>query len=227
MSLQFVPVASFASSILSTKDYPSLVIAALQLVELLLIKLPMEYKPAFRREGVLHELDTLAARALLSSKSKDKEKDKDKDKDKDASENVTPSDGPVAINAFPPSAIVAMPGYKKSSLAMEPDDAITLRARVIKFKHLSAEETDEGDDLSKTLHRLVSSITMKETAEKDLMPTLVELASLFASPHTSVSSFELLQSGVVDGLLHFITDTDRTGTSICSPVGPSTHYYSQ
>lgn len=204
---QFVPVASFASSILSAKDYPSLVISALQLVELLLIKLPMEYKPAFRREGVLHELESLSTRTLISSKSKDK----DKDKDKDAPENVTPPDPIAMINAFPPSALVPIPGYKKSSLAMEPDDAITLRARVIKFKHLSGEESAEGDDLSKTLQRLVKCITTNDTLEKDLTPALVELASLFASPHTSVSSFELLQSGVVDGLLHFITDTERAG----------------
>ncbi|KAI0686676.1 hypothetical protein BC835DRAFT_1287769 [Cytidiella melzeri] len=201
----FVPVASFASSILSAKDYPSLVIAALQLVELLLNKLPLEYKPAFRREGVVHELETLSTRTLVASKSKEK------DKEKDGPENVTPLEGALPPNVPPPHAIVPIPGYKKlSSLAMEPDDAITLRARVIKFKHLTSEDPDESDDLSKTLHRLVTSISTKDVAEQDLMPALVELASLFASPHTSVSSFELLQSGVVDGLLHFITDSDRT-----------------
>ncbi len=35
------------------------------------------------------------------------------------------------------------------------------------------------------------------------------MAALFGAPHSSVSSFELLQSGVVDGLLQFATDTER------------------
>ncbi|KAI0091468.1 hypothetical protein BDY19DRAFT_983799 [Irpex rosettiformis] len=201
----FVPVASFASSILSAKDYPSLVIAALQLIELLLIKLPSEYKPAFRREGVVHELETLAARTLTSLKNKDK------DKDRDGPETVASLESALPPSVLPPGSAIPIPGYKKlSSLSLDPDDAITLRARVIKFKHLSGEDANESDDLSKTLQRIVASIAVKETAEQDVMPALVELASLFASPNTSVSSFELLQSGVVEGLLQFLTDSDRT-----------------
>ena len=201
-------MASFASSILSAKDYPSLVIAALQLIELLLIKLPVEYKPAFRREGVIHDLEALATRSLASSKSKEK----DKEKEKDGSESAAAPESAVPPSILPPGSAIPIPGYKKlSSLSLDPDDAITLRARVIKFKHLSGDDANESDDLSKTLQRIVASIAVKETAEQDLMPALVELASLFASTNTSVSSFELLQSGVVEGLLQFITDSDRAG----------------
>lgn len=205
----FVPVASFASSILSSKDSPSLVIGALQLVELLLIKLPAEYKPAFKREGVFHEIEALAARTLNSSKSKEKEKEKDKDKD--ASEGASPAD--AGTPAYVPSvaSLAFAPGYKKlSSLAIDPDDAITIRARVIKFKYLSGDDAEADDDLAAQLGRLVARLGLKDAEEKDLIPALVELASLFASPHTSVSSFELLQSGVVDGLLAFISDSDRS-----------------
>ncbi|KIP04525.1 hypothetical protein PHLGIDRAFT_191474 [Phlebiopsis gigantea 11061_1 CR5-6] len=204
----FVPVASFASSILSSKDSPSLVIGALQLVELLLTKVPVEYKPAFRREGVFHEIEALAGRTLSSSKSKEKEKDKDKDKDKETPD-VAPAE---VINAGYPNiaSLAFVPGYKKiSSLAIDPDDAITIRARVTKFKFLSGDDTDTSDSLSASLARLVAHLANKDAQEKDLMPSLVELASLFASAHTSVSSFELLQSGVVDGLLEFISDTER------------------
>ena len=199
-------MASFASSILSSKDSPSLVIGALQLVELLLNKVPTEYKPAFRREGVFHEIEALATRSLASSKSKEKEKDKD------TSENPPPPEI-ISATAIPSVTSLAFaPGYKKSSsLAVDPDDAITVRTRVIKFKYLSNDEMDESDDLSASLARLVARLTDKDAQEKDLMPSLVELASLFASPHSSVSSFELLQSGVVDGLLQFISDTERTG----------------
>ena len=196
---QFVPVASFAASILSSKDHPSLVISALQLVDLLLGKLPQLYKPTFRREGVFHEIDSLAARALSqSSKSKDKDSPSAPD-----SGNVTPAP------AIHPSTI---PGYRKlSSLSLEPEDAITLRARVIQFRYLKVEEEKDDDDSFGTLQRLHERIALPNTNEKELSEALRELADLFASPHTSVSSFELMQSGVVDGLLKLLTDQGRTG----------------
>ncbi|KAI0924248.1 hypothetical protein AcW2_005179 [Taiwanofungus camphoratus] len=200
----FVPVASFASSILSSKDHPTLVIGALQLVELLLNKVPAEYKPVFRREGVFHEIETLASRNITSSKSKEK----DKDKDSDASSPAEP-----AIPAHVPiSAALAatIPGFKKlSSLALDPDDAITLRARVIRFKYLTGDDEADSDDVFATLRRLVEHISDQSASEKDLNTALSELAGLFASPHTSVSSFELLQSGVVDGLLQLVTGEER------------------
>ena len=50
-----------------------------------------------------------------------------------------------------------------------------------------------------------------------LSRALNDLAELFASPHTSVSSFELLQSGLVDGLLQFMTDAEQgAGEFFCA-----------
>ncbi|KAH9924830.1 hypothetical protein B0H21DRAFT_781413 [Amylocystis lapponica] len=204
----FVPVASFASSILSSKDHPTLVIGALQLVELLLSKVAAEYKPVFRREGVFHEIETLAARIVTSLKSKDK----DKDKDKDVSDVPSPAESATPTRVPISAALAAsIPGYKKlSSLSLEPDDAITLRARVIKFKYLSGEDGADSDDVFETLRRLVERIGDRSANEKELVSALGEVAGLFASPHTSVSSFELLQSGLVDGMLAFMTDEERS-----------------
>ncbi|TCD69149.1 Ubiquitin fusion degradation protein 4 [Steccherinum ochraceum] len=201
----FVPVASFASSIISSKDHPTLIIGAQQLVELLLSKVPSEYKPAFRREGVFHEIEILSSRTLASSKSKDKDKNKE-------TPDATATPEPAAPTYMPISSALAatMPGYKKlSSLSLDPDDAITLRARVIKFKFLSDSDQTGSDDLFAALSRLVSGLSEINASDKDLLSSLVELAGLFSSSDTSVSSFELLQSGVVDGLLHFLTDSER------------------
>lgn len=201
-TVQYVPVASFASSILSSKDHPTLVIGALQLVDLLLSKVATEYRPAFRREGVFHEMETLASRPVAS---------KSKDKDKEATDAPSPTES----GNQPPLAPVAgtvIPGFKKlTSLSIEPDDAITLRARVIRFKHLSSNEQAEGDNVFDTLRRLVERISAQNITEQAASDALRELADLFASAHTSVSSFELLQSGVVDGLLQFATDQGRSG----------------
>ncbi|KAG6890023.1 hypothetical protein C0992_003368 [Termitomyces sp. T32_za158] len=200
--LTFVPVASFASSILSSKDHPSLVIGALQLVDLLLTKVPALYKPSFRREGVFHEVEMIAARPVTSSKSKTKEKEKDSSEPSAESGSVSPA---------PQISVNLISGLKKlSSLSLEPEDAITLRSKVIQFKHLSNDISNDEDGAFATLRIVVDRISSEQATEKELYDALQELAELFASPHTSVSSFELLQSGVVEGLLQFATDQTRT-----------------
>ncbi|KDQ61362.1 hypothetical protein JAAARDRAFT_30788 [Jaapia argillacea MUCL 33604] len=208
-----VPVASFASSILSSKDHPTLVIGALQLVEMLLNKLPGDYKPAFRREGVFHEVEAIASRNLAPPvKSKEKDKEKDKDKDGQMSDAPSPAESALPPPPLPiPAALAAsIPGYKKlSSLSLDPEDAITLRSRVIRFKHLSANVDEDGDNALTVLRRLVSRISTQDGTEAEYASGLRELADLFASMNTSVSSFELLQSGVVDGLLDFATKEDH------------------
>lgn len=191
-----MPVASFASSILSSKDHPTLVIGALQLVDMLLFKLPLLYKPAFRREGVFHEIELLSERALTTAKTKDKEKD--------GSEST--EEGVASI--LPPVS-----NYKKtSSTLLDPEDASALRAKVIQFKYLSDKEAPGQDGAFQALCSLVDKISSSHSSDKDYSEALWELAELFASPHASVSSFELLKSGVVDGLLQFATDENRAGT---------------
>jgi E3 ubiquitin-protein ligase TRIP12 len=205
--LMFVPVASFASSILSSRDHPTLVIGALQLVDLLLSKVPSLYKPTFRREGVFYEIEALAARDLASSKIKEKEKS-EKDKDKESSDAGTPDVATPSGSSS--SSAPTIPGYKKlSSLALDPEDAITLRARIIKFRYLSGDDQAESSNTLKGLQSLVERISSSNASEQELTKALWDLTALFASPHTSVSSFELLQSGLVDGLLKFATDTER------------------
>lgn len=168
--------------------------------------MPSEYKPTFRREGVFHEVEALAAREIASYKSKDK--------DKDSSEAPSPGDSGSAPAQTPVPAPPAptIPGFKKlTSLSLEPEDAITLRARVIRFKHLTGSEEEGGDNAFEKLRALVERLAASNATEKSMTDALKELADLFASPHTSVSSFELLQSGVVDALLRFATDDARKG----------------
>ncbi|KAG6821487.1 hypothetical protein H0H93_010211 [Arthromyces matolae] len=198
--LTFVPVASFASSILSSKDHPSLVLGALQLVDLLLAKIPTLYKPSFRREGVFHEIEALASRTITSSKSKSKDKDK---------ESETPPDS-GSISPPPPASTSTSGPKKLSSLSLEPEDAITLRSRVIQFKYLSSDTSNDEANAFATLRLIVDRFSSLTATDKELYSALRELAELFASPHTSVSSFELVQSGVVEGLLQFATDSNRT-----------------
>lgn len=65
---QTVPLASLLGSIMSSRDNPALTLGALQLIELLIFKLPDIYKAGFRREGVMFEVDALAADDLTTGK---------------------------------------------------------------------------------------------------------------------------------------------------------------
>jgi E3 ubiquitin-protein ligase TRIP12 len=176
-------------------------LGALQLVEILLSKVPTEYAPAFRREGVFHEVEGLASRTFVTKPKEDVKNDES-----------TPE--PMATPPPPVAAFAtSTPGYKKlASLALEPEDAITLRARVIRLRHLSGDEKAEHG-VYRILHQLVQQFSDKAGSEKSLSDALKELASLFSSPRSSLSSFELLQSGLVDSLLALATDEDRSGMS--------------
>ena len=148
---QSIPVASFSSSILSSKDHPTLVISALQFVELLLSKIPEEYRPAFRREGVFHEVELLADHTLISSKKKSNSGDKGKDKD--LSNASLAHDLPPPPLPILPAVATGIPGYKKlSSLSLDPVDVVTLRARVICFRYLTGKESTDANDVFGMLH---------------------------------------------------------------------------
>ena len=183
----------------------------MQLVELLLAKVPEEYRPAFRREGVFHEVELLAERTLISSKKKgNSDKDKDKDLSDASSAPDLPPPPPISVS---PAIAAGIPGFKKlSSLSLDPEDAVTLRGRVIRIRYLTGKESADADNVFATLRRLVDRISGASASEKEVSNALKELATLFTSVHTSVSSFELLQSGVIDGLLQFATDKSRNRT---------------
>jgi E3 ubiquitin-protein ligase TRIP12 len=175
----------------------------------LLQKLPAEYRPVLRREGVFHEIESLAARTLTSIKSKD-------------SDGTIVSD-PVNIPIHISSTI---PGYKKlHSLSLEPEDAITLRARVIRFKYSLGQEEGDEDNAFDELRRLVDRLASPDVGESAMISALRDIADHFTS-HSSVSSFELLQSGAVDGLLRFATNVTRsTGTNHCCVLSSSLIYF--
>ena len=167
-------------------------------------------------EGVFHEVELLADRTLISSK-------KAFNKDKDLSDASSAPDLPPPPIPVSPAVAAGIPGYKKlSSLSLDPEDAVTLRARVIRFRYLTGKESTDADNVFAMLRRLVERISDASSGEKEVGIALKELATLFTSAHTSVSSFELLQSGVIDGLLQFATDKTRSSKwSLIRFVRPS------
>ncbi|KAG8844977.1 Ubiquitin fusion degradation protein 4 [Serendipita sp. 411] len=192
-----VPVASFIGSILTSRDNPLLVANALQLVELLLVKSPSVFRTSLRKEGVLHEVSTISKMEL-----------KVKAKPPPSSEN-TPAGDNAAEGSNTNDAVSPSQGSssrKSSSIPSDPQDAFVLRSRLIKIKYLSSSSDAGGDAVFDSLNQMIAILTDKESTEDQVRETLKDVIKLFSSStNDSISSFELMKSGLVDGLLEFAT----------------------
>ncbi|KAF8605840.1 hypothetical protein BDV93DRAFT_469584 [Ceratobasidium sp. AG-I] len=246
--LKGVPVATFVGSILSSREYPTLTICALQLVELLLIKAPTVYKPALRREGVLHEIEVLTERPLTTKVKEVKtEEGSSRGKMEDlalarakleevrvkqeegvqvhvepkiGTSSPSPAPEPSSERDESPHAdrereerekerhVIPIPVKRSSNTVLDPQDAITLRAKVVRFKYMSGGEESTSDPVFERLKGLLATLRDSEAGEMELRDAVKGIAALFTGgAGASVSSYELLKSGLVDGLLHFTTDT--------------------
>ncbi|GAA5940144.1 hypothetical protein JCM10213_008342 [Rhodosporidiobolus nylandii] len=196
--LHNVPFAAFISAILSSKvDAQSapLMTNALQLVELLLVKMHDAYSYTFRREGVMHEIDRLASAELVSPAATGSK-----------SKRSSPSRLAAEASAAP----------RLSASEAQAQDAITLRARHLRDKYLAAdsEPSRRADAVLQRITALVKTLSAAVHAadekaikvEKEVGEALEEVAALFADEKNPLSSFEMIQSGLVDGLLAFATE---------------------
>ncbi|TIC56498.1 hypothetical protein E3Q05_01686 [Wallemia mellicola] len=253
--LRYIPMASFIGGILSSRENPNLVTGALQLVELLLNKLPGVYHSALRRQGVMYEIEVIATDKLNSEKD-EKEKpseptsplDKDEGPLGDPVSNLAralrvdlpPSEAPsgflnlgstgpasrlatyLAAGSAAASAAAgtASPASLDRASNVDPSDAAIARARTLKVIFSKLEEqngADTYDDAKVALAEIrdmVDKLKSSETSTVQIKETLQKLGNWFVR-EDSMSSFELLRSGLIEGLLEFITgDTESLPSSM-------------
>lgn len=231
-TLTNVPMASFLGSIISSKDNPTFVLHALQLVELLANKLPEVYLTSFHREGVVYEIESLAE-TDLSTKARDEERAREEAEEAAKLEDspTTPKTNTYQAHESPTrsssktnvgelSGVLAnlissqsSASHRiRSSSVVDPNDANILRARVIGAKRIFAVDDTQQNEASLVLEeltKLVRRLCQPEATEADLRETLREIAAQFSNVGQALSSFELLKSGLVDGLLEYV-DIDGT-----------------
>lgn len=209
-------MASFLAAILSSRDQGPLVTNALQLAELLLVKMPDAYQYFFRREGVMHEIEQVAAAALVSPP-----------KSKKSSPSRTPRNAAdLAANAGPSDLSRALEQHADPTAALTPaeaqaQDMITLRARHLRDDYGSADSEPALraraalDTIAELVTKLDAFAEPSGTGakfEKEVADVVEQVSKLFSDEKEPLSSFELLESGLVDGLLRFATET---GTPTC------------
>nr|XP_018262246.1 E3 ubiquitin-protein ligase TRIP12 [Kwoniella dejecticola CBS 10117]OBR84404.1 E3 ubiquitin-protein ligase TRIP12 [Kwoniella dejecticola CBS 10117] len=210
-TLRSVPMASFLCAIISSKDNPTFVQHALQLVELLATKLPEVYQASFLREGVVFEIDALAETEMAKEKAaKDAAAIKT---EPEAAEESAVATSRISLLGEPPSG----PSTPKraSSSYLDPSDANIVRARMLQAKKVFDIGGDHHQAASLVLNEIgnmVQKLCRGEATEAELRDTLREIASRFSNIDQALSSFEILKSGLVDGLLEFV-DIDGQVTS--------------
>ncbi|WVQ72803.1 hypothetical protein IAR50_002363 [Cryptococcus sp. DSM 104548] len=223
-TLRCVPMASFLCAIISSKDNDTFVLHALQIVELLTIKLPDVYQVSFLREGVVFEIENLAREEMNKEKASAGEKatgkpDESSSTPKAVNEAQQPQDVPRSLQQTPQAADATLPNPlllasipstpvpKKQSSTLDPRDSNIVRARMLiarKVFDAGGENQLAASKVLSDINGLVKKLCVPHTTEPELRETLRSIASQFSRVDQGLSSFELLQSGLVDGILEFV-----------------------
>lgn len=236
-TLKPIPMASFLASILANRDQTALVVHALQMVDLLLCKLPDDYHFFFRREGVMHEVDRLADQSLsLPSSSNSKHKLSHQPLASSADSESLHSTMPASalIDNYPPSSLISSSlqvpmasssrrsgvlqafsaAYSSSSSSGTRDQPI-YRARQLRNRYAGGETSAslKAQAMLDHIRNITSSLSTVDS-EHEAATLLKELAQLFSQPENPVSSFELSESGLVGSLLRFATEPRAFGPSL-------------
>lgn len=225
--LDTVPLASFVASILSSRDDPSLVLSALQIVELLCQKLPHVYKSLLRREGVMWEIEDVASEQPSASKLTGTPKTLQKLTlpGEKPSEPAAAEGAPASSETQPAGSAPAASGATATaadkattSLANEAKDAVIWRARIL--RDAFAREADNADggadhaikalDTVKYLVEALQRSTHSQRAAAAAEAALDQITALFSRAEEPISSFELLRSGLIDGLYSFASGDSPT-----------------
>ncbi|EPQ28457.1 uncharacterized protein PFL1_03760 [Pseudozyma flocculosa PF-1] len=252
-ALDNVPLAGFVAAILSTRDHPQLVHGALQIVELLTIKLPHIYTALLRREGVMWEIESIAAQEPTQRRSSRKTAEAP---GKDAAAKSEPAKATPTSLSLPsgasgasvrnggaaaveealasaglarligggsaslgPASGTASRGQSQAQSLADSADANIWRARMLSHKFSrDAASSDGAKQAVQALDRiqlLVRRLDVEGDKDETVAQTTIdEITALFLKPDEPISSFELLRSGLVEGLYAFATKPSADGLSL-------------
>ncbi|CUA67359.1 hypothetical protein RSOLAG22IIIB_13412 [Rhizoctonia solani] len=179
-----------------------------------LIVVPNIYKPPLRREGILHKIEVLTKRPL---KTKPKEKaegtksDATKQEPKTEGLSLVPEPASEQDESLWPQPIIPISVKQLSSAVLDPQDAIALHAKAVRFNYLSGAKESTADPVFERLQGLLGTLRDPGAAEAKSKDAMKVIAAMFGtSGGTSILSHELLKSGLVNGLLQFTTDPALT-----------------
>ena len=207
--LKDVQLASFLAGMLSQHDHANLTVVALGLCELLLKKLPNVYRLHFQREGIIAEVEKLASEVASPTTSArmsgippsmeaqhldTSEDDSDEERDMDSDEEESPFTFTQQVTG---------------STTQSKDDLIKQCAKDL-LKLYNSQGNEEEKEEGATLRKLRSLGEEMEAAKDDdtLISFFKELARYFEGDITSITTYELLESKILDVLLATLANGD-------------------
>ncbi|KAI8576516.1 hypothetical protein K450DRAFT_256549 [Umbelopsis ramanniana AG] len=228
-----IPLAGFIAGVLAQKEHSSLVVTALQLADLLLTKLPSLYTSHFETEGVIFEIRRLASscddkqasseetKASSSSTSSEKPPTTAEEEVQDSSQASAADKleselqaifGDRELDVSFTSGMRLFDRLKKSStsgnksqgdtqewLSVTAQNFLILYSNTTKISEAShTEGTDHLKHVAECLQGRSQDMTPKAA--------LQEIAARYRSG-SGISSFELMNTGLIDGLLSYVTTT--------------------
>lgn len=173
----------------------------------------------------MFEIESLAAEDLSI---KAKEESSPSPTKESAELAATPKATSSALSAEPPVSefnevlstilqVTPSPSTPRKSTVTDPNDANIIRARIIGAKRtfaMNGEEQNEATSVLDEIATLVKRLCIPEATEAELRDTLREIAAQFSNVGQALSSFELLKSGLVDGLLEYVDIDGAVSSSV-------------
>lgn len=210
-ALNNVAFASYLASILSQQDNPTLVLAAIQASELLLRRLPEIYRYHFHREGVISEISKLAAKKEPETEKTQTAKDEAADDNDDR--NSEASHG--SDDHLTSSPVSSRSSSSSTHLPINPTTAMNSWIATRAARFMEAHDKDESSTVKHKAGNILEDL--KALAEDmrmtdDYFGVFERLVKHFESNNslTSISSFELLNSDIVDALLAALGTSGET-----------------
>ncbi|ORY01005.1 hypothetical protein K493DRAFT_210243 [Basidiobolus meristosporus CBS 931.73] len=269
--LKGVSFAGFIAAVLSRQDHPMLVVGAIQLAELLMVKLPDLYHLLFYREGVMNEIIKLSDNVVTSETQNEAEQQHDliegskvtKDQVDTKLNESAEHDGAESSNQVEVDLSIAdssrTPRTPSRSSRAQKDSEVTPSAglRLIeKFamslgssnlgaltrlengvydirkwisqksmefrkKYIDVDQQQsDGSSTIQSAHKVMRDLEelaskLKGDSNDPLaLDTLVSLTGFLKTPEESATSFEFLQSGLMEHLLEYLTNPNYSPTDL-------------
>jgi E3 ubiquitin-protein ligase TRIP12 len=200
-----VQLASFLAGMLSQQDHPFLTLAALRLSELLARKLPDVYRLHFHREGIIAQVTKLASESTVTGEGMpgipaSMEAHLDAEEDDSEDEREESEDEGDAFDAYQANLQDASP----------PAEVIKKAARA--FLKYYAESGDLEEKVEESALKKLQTLGKKiGTCQDDLTRTKLfkDLAKYFEGDMKSITTYELLESKILDVLLDTLAIGDN------------------
>ncbi|OZJ07024.1 hypothetical protein BZG36_00227 [Bifiguratus adelaidae] len=233
--LSGVPFAGFLASILAQQDQTSIVITGLQLTELLLMKLPDRYSFHLRREGVFYEIDKIADSQELPEEASVNEIAKDQAvRVQEVEMGVNHAEGRAAdAETSATGAMIAASALAScsrgisnqrsviSSITEETKSAIVRRAHRLRQTYFQNDDTAVDGSSATSATQVLNDLAKYSSqlngtqADPTALEVLRRIADLFTKSPYGISSFELMNSGLMTGLLGYLNDE---GSDFVAPL---------